>query len=478
MLETPKNFFRQSPSVYYYSDLINLFLSASPKSSLAYISAALLFGWIFFPYIPLNIFISIMAAHGLYQSIRLYYVFKHKGTSCTQDEKKAFIRKHTILMLFGSLIWGVSCFLSVLYAPDNYEYIMLALVVAMAAGSISTLSPIFRTYLAFNLPMIFFLIVSFIYKGGEFHLYIVVILPIFTYVLMTASWDMHKTLKHSIELKELYALAKEALKETNLSLEQKVKKEVEQNRQKDRQMLEQSRLAQMGEMLSMIAHQWRQPLSAIAAATGSMDLHMQLDKYDQQYMKEKIKSINTYTEHLSTTITDFRNFFKPDKEKSLTSLNTIVEDSLGIIGTSLKSQGVVVETVLDSKEEIYSYPNELKQVVLNIIKNAQDVFIEKAQEESPSKKISQPSVVIKAQTADTEVHLTIQDNAGGIHEDNIECVFDPYFTTKGKSDGTGLGLYMSKMIVEDHCEGNLSVENRDDGACFAIRLPRFEKPNT
>ena len=467
-----KTFTNKNHENFPYKNLIKLFLSVSFRSSFAYIAAVLLFAWLFFPYIPKNLFFPIIGAHLIYQGIRFYYLNSYKGKELTREEERRFIRQHTTLMLYGSLIWGISCFFVVIYAPDNYEYIMLALIVSMAGGSISTLSALYSTYLAFNLPMIAFLIVSFLYKGGEFHTYVVIILPIFTYVLMSASLELNKTLKKSIDLMELYIKADEELKAINISLEDRVKEEVEDNRRKDQQMLEQSRLAQMGEMISMIAHQWRQPLSAITATTGSMSVHMQLGEHSEKYMEEGIEKINKYTQHLSTTITDFRNFFKPDKEKSLTSLNEVVLGSLHIIGSSLESQGIIVETFLESEEKVFSYPNELKQVVLNLMKNAQDIFAERSLDKSDATKNMEARIWIETQTHDNEVELRIRDNAGGVLQENISYIFDPYFTTKEKQDGTGLGLYMSKMIVEDHCEGRLEVKNQDEGACFVLIIPR------
>ena len=156
----------------------------------------------------------------------------------------------------------------------------------------------------------------------------------------------------------------------------------------------------------------------------------------------------------------------------MTSLNEIVRGSLNIIGTSLEAQGVIIEIFLESKEEIYSYPNELKQVVLNIIKNAQDAYLEKAEEKDNHSEERYSRILIKTFTDEENIQLIIQDNAGGIPEDKIAKIFDPYFTTKEKKDGTGIGLYMSKLIVEDHCKGKLSVVNKNNGACFTLTLPR------
>jgi len=383
---------------------------------------------------------------------------------CSNEEKYIFIKTHTYLMILGGIAWGLSGSLCVIYAPSPFQYIMAVLIVAMAAGSIATLSSIYRAYISFNIPMLMLFIATLIYTREPPYLYLSIIIMIFTYVVLQSSLEMHKSLKRSVELKDLYQQAQEDLKQMNESLEERISKEVSANRHKDQQMLEQSRLAQMGEMLSMIAHQWRQPLSAITATTGSVSLHMQLDKCDEEYVEEKLQKINTFTQYLSTTITDFRNFFKPDKEKTLTSLNEVVLGSLKIIGSSLEAQGVTIETFLESKGEFLSFPNELKQVVLNILKNAQDVFADK--------KIDKPRLLIKTVGTDEGYELSISDNAGGISEEVLGHIFDPYFTTKHQSDGTGLGLYMSKMIVEDHCNGHLNVENTSEGACFILILPK------
>ena len=467
-----KNLRKQWKMAECYNDLISLFISVSYKSSIAYLSALMIYVWFLHEFIPLSILVPWTLAHLIYQLLRFYFANKYKNKKLSKIHKIKFQIDHILLTFFGGSMWGIGSVLCVVYAPSPYEYIVLTLLVGMAAGAISTLSPIYRVYLAFNLPMLVLLMLAFVYKGDNLHLAIAFMLIVFTVVVMSASLDVHKNLKRSVELKELYSQAQEELRLINSSLEERVNKEVAYNRQKDKQMLEQSRLAQMGEMISMIAHQWRQPLSAISATTGSMSLHMQLEEYDEKVMEESIDKINTYTQHLSTTITDFRNFFKPDKEKSLSSLNNIVGGSLRIIGTSLESQGIKIETSLDSEEEVYTYPNELKQVVLNIIKNAQDVFAEKNTDQDASEKIKDPHILIRTQTMQDEIILMIKDNAGGISKENMAYVFDPYFTTKEKRDGTGLGLYMSKMIVEDHCKGRLSVKNEDDGACFILSLPR------
>ncbi len=454
-----------------YDELIRLFISVTYKSSLAYGSAVLIYVWFLQTYIPSSFLLPWTIIQLSYPFFRLYLATRYKDVELTEEIKLKFQCQHMLLTLLSGVLWGMGSILCVLYAPTPYEYMVLALIIGLSAGSLSTLSPLYKVYLAFNLPALLLLILSFLLYSDTLHSAIAFMTLIYMIIVPSASWDVHKSFKSVVELNELYQKAQEELKVLNSSLENKVKEEVEHSRQKDQQMLAQSRLAQMGEMLSMIAHQWRQPLSAITATTGSMELHMQLEEYDPVYFLDSLKKINRYTQHLSTTVTDFRDFFKPDKEKALCTLNKIVQGSLHIIGTSLEAQGVLIEVFLDSKEEFYTYPNELKQVVLNIIKNAQDVFNEK--EENSLEKIQKPRIFIKTQTSDNELILMIADNAGGISEEHMSLVFDPYFTTKEKRDGTGLGLYMSKMIVEEHCNGKLSVENQEEGACFIIRLPRL-----
>jgi PAS domain S-box-containing protein len=238
-------------------------------------------------------------------------------------------------------------------------------------------------------------------------------------------------------------------------LKEQVDIEVRKNREKDKAMLQQSRLAQMGEMLSMIAHQWRQPLSAISATSASIVLKTRLGKLDKEATMELAKSIGGYAQHLSSTIDDFRNFFKDNKHKTITTTNSIVNETLAIARVSLENENIKLILNLKSDVEIQTYNNEVKQVILNIIKNAQDALVDK--------NIKDPYIKIETSTNT----ITVKDNAGGIPDDIIEKIFDPYFSTKAKN-GTGLGLYMSKTIIEEHCRGELSVYNDEDGAVFNI----------
>ena len=248
----------------------------------------------------------------------------------------------------------------------------------------------------------------------------------------------------------------------NKTLEEKIKYEVEKNREKDKQMLQQSKLAQMGEMISMIAHQWRQPLTAIGATTNNLLFKLVMDQYDKKEFEKEISLISDYSQHLSKTIDDFRGFFKTNKSKENTTLEEIVTSTINIIKPSIINQDILLSIEINCKSSINTYPNEIKQVVLNLIKNAEDVLKEK--------KIRNPSITILTKCINKKRLIIVKDNAGGIPNEIIDKIFEPYFSTKLEKDGTGLGLYMSKIIIEEHCNGILNVTNDKDGAVFTIEF--------
>ena len=233
-------------------------------------------------------------------------------------------------------------------------------------------------------------------------------------------------------------------------------------------LLTQSRQAQMGEMISMIAHQWRQPLSSIASISIDLKIKSELEYFDlphkeeiqkyEAYVNSRLIKIDDLVQNLTTTIDDFRNFYKPNKAKVTTTLENLVTKALNIVETTFAHKKIKIKLHNNSKEEIKLHDSEMIQVILNIFKNAQDNFKEK-QTKNPYIKITTENRTI-----------SICDNGGGIPKEVIEKIFDPYFSTKNEKNGTGLGLYMSKTIVEEHHNGKLTVHNTDDGVCFRIKI--------
>ncbi len=256
-------------------------------------------------------------------------------------------------------------------------------------------------------------------------------------------------------------LKKEIL-ELNTFLEQRIEDEVIKNQEQQVMMLQQSRLAQIGEMLSMIAHQWRQPLNILSVNASLLELRIQRNKIDNEFFKGKLKIIIANSEHLSSTIDDFRDFFKPNKiEKEITYCE-IIKNVLDIIKESIIQKNIILKEDLNCNTVFKAYSNEIKQVILNLIKNSEDILLDK--------EIKNRYIKIKTYKESDEFILEISDNGGGIDEKIIDKIFDPYFSTKSQKDGTGLGLYMSKIIIENHCGGKLTVSNQKDGAVFQIRL--------
>lgn len=239
---------------------------------------------------------------------------------------------------------------------------------------------------------------------------------------------------------------------------------VQSLRRKDEMLFRQSRLAQMGEMISMIAHQWRQPLSAISMTSAALERKVEQDQYDKTFFDSRLNRISEYVQHLSSTIEDFRNFFKSDKDKQETRFSDIIDNALNLVGQGFESRNITLLTEYKCQGKMFTYSNELLQVVLNLLKNAEDALLER--------KIENPVIQIRCYSDEKRACLEIEDNAGGIEPEILEKIFEPYFTTKDEHNGTGLGLYMSKVIVEEHCEGKLRVSNSGQGAMFTIEMDK------
>ncbi len=255
---------------------------------------------------------------------------------------------------------------------------------------------------------------------------------------------------------------RDELEKLNRSLEQRVSDELKAHREKDKMLIQQSKMAEMGDMLSMIAHQWRQPLNQMSYLLMNIDSAYEYDELTKEYLDEKLKEGNTLLEFMSVTIDDFRNYFRPDKDKEFVLVSDIIDTSVVLIQKSLEINSIEVKIDTEGRDLTYIYKNEFIQVMLNLIKNAQDVLVQN--------NINEPKIFISSRCKKEKLIVEVCDNGGGVDNDIKDRVFEPYFSTKEKSNGTGLGLYMSKMIIEEHLDGKLSVHNSNDGACFRIEI--------
>jgi len=246
-------------------------------------------------------------------------------------------------------------------------------------------------------------------------------------------------------------------------LNENLKVELEKNKQKDKLILAQSRNATMGEMVSMIAHQWRQPLTTISMTVNNIALDIELEEINIDTLKVHTNRISQQTQELSNTIEDFLYFFKPNKKLEEVNVEDVYYDALNICRNFVEKNNIKINTHFDETKDIYSFSRDLMQIIINILKNAQDALL--------GNKILNKVIDVSLFEKEKYVHLEITDNAGGIPDNIITEIFNPYFSTKGEKNSSGLGLYMSKNIIEKHLNGFLDVKNKNDGACFIIKLP-------
>ncbi len=268
--------------------------------------------------------------------------------------------------------------------------------------------------------------------------------------ILTALHDLTRTRAIEGELRLL-----------NQNLEARVDEEVKKNREKDHLLIQQSRLAGMGEMVHNIAHQWRQPLNALAILLANIRDEYAFNELTLEKLDDDLAVGNRLIDNMSHTIDDFRNFFSPNKEKSSFKLAETVEQALAIVSAGFQSHNITVEVETAEAVSAHGYPNEFSQALLNIINNAKEAL--QAQNQSAG------VISIRIAREDGMATLTIRDNAGGIPADVLPKIFDPYFTTKEK--GSGIGLYMTKMIIENSMGGRIAVRNVSDGAEFVLTCP-------
>jgi len=262
----------------------------------------------------------------------------------------------------------------------------------------------------------------------------------------------------------------------NKELEKKIEVAIEKNSIIESRLHQAEKLASMGEMIGNIAHQWRQPISVISMWANNIIADIDMDEVDNKNLKEYAQKINEQTKYLSQTIDDFRNFFSPNKESRLFLLKDSIDKTLNLLSGSLNAHNI--KLIIDVKDiEIFLLENELTQVILNILKNAKDVLV-------TLPKDKKRLLFINGYEDDKNVVIEIIDSAGGVPTNILDKIFEPYFTTKYKSQGTGIGLYMAQSIITRNFFGSLVVENitynyenhHYKGAKFIIKIP-MEKDN-
>ena len=249
----------------------------------------------------------------------------------------------------------------------------------------------------------------------------------------------------------------------NQDLEKRIEIAVAKQHEQQEALFLQNRAVQMGELLNMLAHQWRQPLSRISAVTAQLKLALALGEINAAEFDKQVNGIENYTNELSKTIDEFRMVYEPSDLSHNTPVCELLEKSISIMNSLFKVKNIHTNLLCDPNVKEFCTSTELFQVVLSILKNAQEAFVENSVEKS--------SIDISVRQEMDLLKICIKDNAGGIPTELIDKIFDPYFSTKKNKNGHGLGLYMSRKIIEQHCHGQLTVNSTGTGTSFIINLP-------
>ena len=252
----------------------------------------------------------------------------------------------------------------------------------------------------------------------------------------------------------------EELKEKDLAL----RASMQEIKEKEELLFQKAKMADMGEMIANIAHQWRQPLALNNTLISILKEKNRQGILQSEELAKKLQEMENNIQYMSRTIDDFMHFFHPEKAKSLFFISKVIRQALDITGPMLKKSAITIEFEKEAEAPIEGYMNEYLQVIISILHNAKDTLL--------NKKVKDPYIVLKLYEKGNDVLLEISDNAGGVQQEDIHRIFDPYFTTKHKSLGTGLGLYIARMIIEQNMGGTLTVANTKEGAMFRIILPK------
>jgi len=246
----------------------------------------------------------------------------------------------------------------------------------------------------------------------------------------------------------------------NSDLEKMVEEKIQQLREKDRMLFQQSKNSAMGEMISLIAHQWRQPLNELSMIIQHSKIKFDKGELNSTLMEDYTNKSLDLINKMSDTIDDFRYFLEPQREKNYLNLLSCINKTVSLIDVLFKRYSISLEIDIPSDITVLGYENDLSQVLLNLINNSKDAIVEN--------KVENGIIKIVAKKVDKKIEMEYWDNGGGIKDTVIDKIFEPYFTTKFASQGTGLGLYMSKLVIETNMGGNISVKNSNNGALFTI----------
>ena len=388
----------------------------------------------------------------VYEHIVLFYAISCLVSIIILRVKKSYFLLATNIVVLTSLVVFYAALLMV--KADEFRLIWFFLVVF---ASFVLLGKRYGITLMF-IVLISILIINQMYELGFSKLAQFSFFNSFLIFAAFSYFFLEKIEKDSLEFSSL-----------NGQLKNKILQEKQQRKEQEQMLLRQCRMANMGEMLDSIAHQWRQPLMHINSILLNMDSDLETrSAADQKNLNKRVDEISSLTEHMSQTIEDFRTLFKVEQEQTEFSLNKIINDVLVLMKNQLQDIDI---TFLETKEtQLFSNKSELMQVIIIILANAVEAL--------EINKIKQKRITIQLQEEQNTISILIEDNAGGISQKNIKKIFDPYFTSKTQSGGTGLGLYIANIIIKHKMLGNIIATNTLEGAKFEISLRKNHVKNT
>ncbi len=543
-------------SVDYHKELIETQLKGKSGPIGSNVVAPLFFFYILKDFAPMPILVTITLVQIVSFIWRMIFVNKALKILDSSDDKAIhkLLKNYLYTVFINAFLLGIAGMLTLIYAGELELFMYIAVMSAMAAGAMTSLSSVFHALFIYIVVSFSIVVFSLVFIGGTItHYFVAIMIVLFILSIIFSSFRINQSISNNIkqqeELKEkngnfqhllditmeaivlsdenynivdinhsgvilfgvgnkLEAIGKSIIEyvpdyelsklqsamqnEKNDPYEIDLKKyngeifpvlissrnmimdgekvriatilDLTQIKHKDQLLIQQSRQAAMGEMIGHIAHQWRQPLNALGLVLQNIHFTYLLDDLSDEFMEKSAKKGKMLTSSMSKTIDDFRDFFKPNKIKEHFKIADIINSAIGLVEGSFKNSNIEIKTNLDEHIEFVGYPSEFSQVVLNILSNAKDALLEH--------KTEGRYVEVISYLEGTSLFVTISDNAGGIPSDVIQKVFNPYFTTKEEGKGTGIGLYMSKTIVENNMAGKLSVQNSDNGAVFTIVLPK------
>lgn len=393
----------------------------------------------------------------------VYLKFKSKLKRGVAPDK-LFYRLFFAGIIASALAWA---YLVVFLFPKNdlvYQIFIGFMWAGMTAGALSSLSVRFEMYATYATIMLLPLSFRFFLIEEDVSFFMGLTSFAFWIVMLSSSWKLYNTTKEGFELSyENSDLLKE-VDSLNKQLKNKLDLAEAEVRHQEAILFQQSKLASMGEMIGNIAHQWRQPLNALAITIQDVEDAYEFGELDKNYIDQMSEKSMAQINYMSKTIDDFRDFVKPNQKLERFDLYEAVSEALSLVSQSLEKYGVNYAIKEPSTAlKAFWYSNEFKQVIVNLLNNAKDAIVEN--------KIEDGQIEITFSQDQENSKVFVQDNAGGIANEVIDRIFEPYFTTKEEGKGTGIGLYMSHIIITEKMHGELEVKNVEGGALFTITLP-------